>query len=74
MKWKKVLKTILPLIFLFMVSIASAQFDEGEEGSDTESANLNPAAPIGDYIIPMLLLGIATAFFLLRKKSPQQAH
>jgi hypothetical protein len=68
MKSNKIVKLILPFIFLFVVSIASAQVDEGLEDLDGDGAPLNPL-PIEDYVIPMLLLGIATAFVLLRKKT-----
>jgi hypothetical protein len=68
MKSNKIVKLILPFIFLFVVSIASAQVDEGLEDPDGDGAPLNPL-PIEDYVIPMLLLGIATAFVLLRKKT-----
>ena len=38
-----------------------AMVDPSDPGSD-------PGAPIGDYIIPMLLLGIALSFYLLKKR------
>jgi hypothetical protein len=65
-KINKIVKIILPFVFLFVVSIASAQVDEGLE--DLDGAPLQPL-PIKDYVIPMLLLGITTAFVLLRKKA-----
>jgi hypothetical protein len=70
MKSNKIVKLLLPFIFLFVVSITSAQgpIDEGLTDEDDDGAPLNPL-PIEDYVIPMLLLGIATAFVLLRKKT-----
>jgi len=69
MKSNKVTKVILTLAFFFSVSGMFANPDNPNEIPDDSSAPLN--APIGDYIIPMLLLGMATAFVLLRKKKVQ---
>ena len=38
-----------------------AMFDPSDPGSD-------PGAPIGDYIIPMLLVGVIGGMYWLRKK------
>ena len=38
-----------------------AMFDPSDPGSD-------PGAPIGDFIIPMLIFGIALSFYLLKKR------
>jgi hypothetical protein len=67
MNYRKIIKTMLPFVFFFVVSFAYAQADPNEDPDD-QNAPLD-AAPIGDYIVPMLLLGIATAFVLLKKRA-----
>jgi hypothetical protein len=55
----------------FSLSAAFAQRPEDPDDTvDPIGAPLDPA-PIGDYLIPMLVLGMATAFVLLRKKKVQ---
>jgi hypothetical protein len=69
MKLNKVIKTMLTFVLFLMVSNAFSQAPtDPDEDLDDEGADLNPA-PIGDYILPMLVLGIATAYVLLRKKT-----
>ena len=52
------------------MSSAFAQFPEDpDDNVDLEDADLDPA-PINDYLIPMLVLGAATAFILIKKKMP----
>ena len=70
MKFKTITKAILTLVFFFTVSGVFAQFPE-DPGDDVDpgDAPLDPA-PIADYILPMLVLGVATAFILLKKKVP----
>ena len=69
MKLNKVTKIIFTLVLFFGVSSVFAQFpeDPGDE-VDPGDAPLDPA-PIGDYLIPMLIAGVATAFILLKKKA-----
>ena len=70
MKLNEVTKTLLTLAFFFTVSGVFAQLpEEPDNGVDPVDAPLNPA-PISDYLIPMLVLGVATAFILLKKKAP----
>lgn len=74
MKLNKMIKTILTLVLFLAVSTAFAQ-PSGEPDPDGSGDSGNPPldpAPIGDYMIPMLVLGIATAFVLLRKKTTTQ--
>ncbi|MDD3004015.1 hypothetical protein [Flavobacterium sp.] len=73
MKLSKLTKPFLMLAFFFVVSSVSAQFPEepGEDPDDSE-APLDPA-PISDYLIPMLLVGVATAFVLLKRQAPTRA-
>lgn len=75
MKSNKVVKTIIPFVFLFLFNMPCYAQQLGEDPDDTEDgedAELNPV-PIEDYIVPMLVLGIATAFILLRKKEVKSA-
>lgn len=67
--------SLLLMVLLFCSTPFFAQENQEENASDDPGGldSGDPGAPIGDYIIPMLLLGTATAFILLRKKSPQQA-
>lgn len=69
MKYSNVTKTILLFVFFFFVGSIAAQPGGPDEDPDSDDAPLNPA-PIGDYVIPMLVLGVATAFVVLRKKEP----
>lgn len=69
MKLNKIIK--ITIAFLFFLCMSVPAFAQGEQAPDEEDAGneaLNPA-PIGDYILPMLVLGVATAFVLLRKKN-----
>jgi hypothetical protein len=66
MKFRKEIKTILLLVFFFAAANGFAQIDEPDEGTGGDGT-LDPA-PIGDYILPMLLLGIGTAFVLLKRR------
>lgn len=67
MKSSNITKTILALAFFFFVGTIYADPIDPDEDPDEEEAPLNPA-PIGDYIIPMFVVGVVTAFVLLRKK------
>ena len=70
MKFNNLSKTILTLVFFFTVSGVFAQLpEEPGEDPDDNDAPLDPA-PISDYLIPMLMVGVATAFILLKKKAP----
>ena len=57
--------TIKPLFTAFLLLsttliFAQAPFDPGQDPG---------AAPISDYLLPMLLFGITLSFFLLKKKN-----
>jgi hypothetical protein len=70
MKLNNVTKAILTLVFFFAVSNTFAQLPEDpDEDVDAPGAPLDPA-PISYYLVPMLILGVATAFVLLNKKAP----
>lgn len=68
MKLNNISSSILILVFAFSISSTAAQSPEEPDGvEDSADADLNPA-PISDYLIPMLVLGIVTAFILLNRK------
>lgn len=70
MRLSKVTKILLTMVFFFSMSSAFAQFPEDpDDNVDPGDAPLDPA-PISDYLIPMLVLGVATAFILIKKKMP----
>lgn len=72
MKKKNSRKIFLTIALFFAMSVTYAQLpSDVDEDPDDATDPLNPA-PIGDYIVPMLLLGIATAYVLLRKKDAVQ--
>ena len=48
-------------VFIFTMNSLCAQENFTDDTTDT-------AAPINDYLIPMLVLGIALAFFLFKKR------
>lgn len=68
MNFRKEIKTLLLLVFFFAAANGFAQIDEPDGNQDNGNAPLDPA-PIGDYIVPMLLLGVATGFVLLKRRS-----
>ena len=70
MKSSTLSKALLSLVFFFSVSGVFAQLPEDPDPDvDGPGDDLDPA-PIGDYMLPMLVLGVATAFVLLKKKAP----
>ena len=54
------------LVLLFLVQFAQAQptFDDGDDVNDAVPA------PIDDWILPMMLLGVGIVFFYLKKRQP----
>lgn len=64
------LETILLLVSFMTISFSGfAQdppVDDGGAGTD-----FTPAAPIDDYIVPMALLGIASGYWLIRKRKTE---
>ena len=68
MKINKLTKIVLTVVFFCGINGAFAQFPEDpDDDLDPNDAPLNPA-PISDYLIPMLVIGVATAFILIKKK------
>ena len=70
MKSSTLTKALLTLVFFFSVSGVFAQFPEDPDPDPDDPSDPLDPAPIGDYMIPMLVLGVATAFVLLKKKAP----
>lgn len=65
--FKKNYLTLLAVLFISTLSFAQGP-GEADEEEDTEDDMLNPA-PIGDYVIPMLLLGVFVAYRFLKKEN-----
>jgi len=61
-------KAMLSILLLLLTFPAMAQFGDLDEEEDEENAPLEPLAPIDDYIVPLLLAGVATGYYLLSKK------
>jgi hypothetical protein len=61
---------LFSLLLFFCVTLPLlAGPSDPDPDEDGDGIPLDPgAAPINDYIVPMLLLGVSTAFILLRKK------
>ena len=66
-------KIICTLLLFFITSTTFANPGEVDPNEVAQSALLNPA-PIGDYLIPILIIGLVTAFFLLRKKKDKKKY
>ena len=67
------IKTLVLSFALSIYSMTTFAANSGEEDfitmvDDPSNPGSDPGAPIGDYIIPMLLLGIALSFYLLKKR------
>lgn len=71
MKLNRKIKTVLTLVLFLAVSTVFAQVPtEGDESEEPLGSPLDPT-PISDYLLPMLVIGVATAFILLKKKTTQ---
>jgi hypothetical protein len=63
------LKFIVYNLFILSSWSALAQLPGSEDSSGTGNLEgTDVAAPVGDFIIPMIVLGIVLSFFLLKKK------
>ena len=71
MKQNKIFKLAILVLFFVATLSVHAQPSDPELDPDDEGADLNPA-PISDYLLPMLIIGVATAFILLRTKTRQE--
>ena len=69
---RKNIKTLLLSFALSIYSMTTFAANSGEEDfitmADPSDPGSDPGAPIGDFIIPMLILGIALSFYLLKKR------
>ena len=64
-----IIKTFFTLALFFSFASGFAQEPVDPDPTlDNPGDPLNPT-PIGDYMIPMFILGMATAFVLMRKKT-----
>ena len=71
---KNNIKTLVLVLTFTIFSVTTFAANSSGEEDLTTFANPNdpgadPGAPIDDYLVPMLLLGIAVGFRLLRKKT-----
>ena len=66
------IKTLVLSFAISIYSMTTFAANSGEEDFiamvDPSDPGSDPGAPIGDFIIPMLLLGIALSFYLLKKR------
>ena len=67
----KAIKTVVFCLIFFssMNGIAQGPAAEDSSGTSGNLESVDPATPINDYIIPMLLLGAVLGFSLLKKKT-----
>ena len=66
------IKTLVLSFVLSIYSMTTFAANSGEEDFiamvDPAGPGGDPGAPIGDFIIPMLIFGIALSFYLLKKR------
>ena len=55
----KTSKTVYSFVFILVMNLVNAQESFPDDTQDV---------PVNDYLIPMLVLGIALAFFLFKKR------
>jgi hypothetical protein len=65
---KSLLKFIVYNLFILSSWSSLAQLPGSEDSSGTGNLEGTDAAPIGDYIIPMLVVGILFSFYIYKKK------
>ena len=67
------IKTLVLSFAISIYSMTTFAANSGEEDFiamvDPSDPGSDPGAPIGDYIIPMLLFGVIGGIYWLRKKS-----
>ena len=66
------IKTLVLSFALSIYSMTTFAANSGEEDFitmvDPSDPGSDPGAPISDFIIPMLIFGIALSFYLLKKR------
>ena len=66
------IKTLVLSFVLSIYSMTTFAANSGEDDfitmADPSDPGSDPGAPIGDFIIPMLIFGIALSFYLLKKR------
>ena len=66
---KSLLKFIVCNLFVLSSWSALAQFPGSEDSSGTGNLeNTDAQAPISDYLIPMLVVGVLFSFYIYKKK------
>jgi len=55
----KTSKTVYSFVFILVMNVVNAQENFPDDTQDV---------PVNDYLIPMLVLGIALGFFLFKKR------
>jgi hypothetical protein len=68
MKTVNTLQFKIYLIVFNLMSVAAMANDPGFPSE--EDPGQQPAAPIDDWILPMMLLGVGIVFFYLKKRQP----
>ena len=66
------IKTLVLSFVLSIYSMTTFAANSGEDDfitmADPSDPGSDPGAPIGDFIIPMLIFGISLSFYLLKKR------
>lgn len=64
------MKNIIKKIIVFCLITLSSSLNSFAQAIEDITGTLesDDTAPIGDFIIPMLILGIALSFYLLKKR------
>jgi hypothetical protein len=66
---KKIINKLFILFLLFSGISVFADVPIGNPGDGFNGGDPGSVAPINDYLIPMLLLGVALGYRLVRKKT-----
>jgi len=65
---KSILKFIVYNLIILITSNAFAQQLPGDQNTSGNLENSDSVAPINDYLIPMLVVGVFFSFYLFKKK------
>lgn len=61
-------KSLMVMVVVALFSFSAYAQADPDENEDGENELLNPT-PINDYILPMLVVGVASGYYLIKKKS-----